>query len=163
MRRRAYSCGLDAALDVIGNDGNRQHDTIRPSSMDSRLLVVVLRSGSPIKGVVLRPGDRLFNEGKVIVKYSLGSRTGIDRGSGIRRRHDHLCGHECAGHIGGILCRGHSLLPLHCSATVSNSLIFPQATINLRIQHPARASLAILGRGRACSVARDDMDRRARP
>jgi len=163
MRRSAYSCGLDAALDVIGGAGNRQHDTIRPSSMDSRLLVVVLRSGSPIKGVVLRPGDRLFNEGKVIVKYSLGSRTGIDRGSASHRRHDHLCGHECAGHIGGILGRGHSLLPLHCSATVSNSLIFPQATINLRIQHPARASLAILGRGRACSVARDDMDRRARP
>ena len=160
MRRRAYSCGLDGALDVIGGDGNRQHD----QAIDGLLIAGCgARSRSPIKGVVLRPGDRLFNEGKVIVKYSLGSRTGIDRGSASHRRHDHLCGHECAGHIGGILGRGHSLLPLHCSATVSNSLIFPQATINLRTQHPARASLAILGRGRACSVARDDMDRRARP
>jgi hypothetical protein len=35
MRPKAYSCGLDAALYVIGGDGNRQHDTIRPSSMDS--------------------------------------------------------------------------------------------------------------------------------
>jgi len=35
MRRRAYSRGLDAALDVIGGDGNQQHDTIRPSSMES--------------------------------------------------------------------------------------------------------------------------------
>jgi len=49
MRRRAYSCGLDAALDVIGGKWNglilwvlradarrnRQHDTIRPFSMDS--------------------------------------------------------------------------------------------------------------------------------
>ena len=163
MRRRAYSLrpGRSARRDWRRRQPTTRHDQ---AILDGLLIAGCgARSRSPIKGVVLRPGDRLFNEGKVIVKYSLGSRTGIDRGSAIHRRHDHLCGHECAGHIGGILCRGHSLLPLHCSATVSNSLIFPQATINLRIQHPARASLAILGRGRACSVARDDMDRRARP
>src|SRR5262245_60562261 len=65
------------------------------------------RSGAPIERIVLYPGDRLLNESKIVVKHFLGSRTSIDRASTIRRRHDHPCGHEGAGHIGGVLGGGH--------------------------------------------------------
>jgi hypothetical protein len=37
------------------------------------------RLGTPIKRIVRYPGDRLFNESKIVVKQFLGSRTGIDR------------------------------------------------------------------------------------
>jgi hypothetical protein len=70
-------------------------------------LLVAGRSGAPIKRIVLYPGNRLFNESKIVVKQFLGPRTSIDRASAIRRRHDHLCGHEGAGHIGGVLGGGH--------------------------------------------------------
>src|SRR5262249_47273511 len=64
-------------------------------------------SGAQIKRIVLYPGDRPFNESKIVVKQFLGSRTGIDRASAIRRRHHHLFGHEGAGPIGGVLGGGH--------------------------------------------------------
>src|SRR6476619_8490547 len=50
--------------------------------------------------------------------------------------------------------------PVHGSAIVSSSLLIPEEFISLR---PARVSLAILGRGHACSAARADMDRTAGP
>jgi hypothetical protein len=50
--------------------------------------------------------------------------------------------------------------PVHGSATVSTSLLMPEDSISFR---SARASLAILGRGHACSAARADMYRTAGP
>jgi hypothetical protein len=79
----------------------------------------MIGSGPPIKRIVLCPGDRLINEGKIVVKQFLGSRTGSDRASAIRRCHEHFCGHEGAGHVGGVLGGGHSWL----LSTVSNSLM----------------------------------------
>jgi hypothetical protein len=48
---------------------------------------VVLGSGPAVQGIVLGPGDRLFDEAKVKVKQLLGLRAGDDRGFAIDRRH----------------------------------------------------------------------------
>jgi hypothetical protein len=53
--------------------------------VEIRLLVAAFGSGPPIKRIVLCPGDRLINEGKIVVEQFLGSRTCIDRGSAIHR------------------------------------------------------------------------------
>jgi hypothetical protein len=67
----------------------------------------MLGSGPPIKRIVFCPGDRLINEGKIVIKQFLGSRTGSDRASAIRHCHEHFCGHEGAGHIGDASGGGH--------------------------------------------------------
>jgi hypothetical protein len=45
----------------------------------------------------LGPGDRLFDEGKVIAKQFLGLRADDVRSSAIDRSHGNLCGDEGAG------------------------------------------------------------------
>jgi len=87
------------------------------------------RSRAPIKRIVLYRGDRLFNESKIVVKQFLGSRTGIDRASAIRRRHDHLCGHEGAGHSGGVLGGGHGFGSCRWFRNRSNSLMFSSSLL----------------------------------
>jgi hypothetical protein len=83
----------------------------------------MLGSGPPIKRIVLCPGDSPFNEGKIIIKQFLGSHTGSDRASAIRRRHEHFCGHEGASHIGGASDGGHSSGSYRLVATISTSLM----------------------------------------
>ena len=52
----------------------------KPTQMTShkalRSLVVVLGSGPAVQGIVLSPGDRLFDEAKVKIKQFLGLRDG---------------------------------------------------------------------------------------
>ena len=62
---------------------------------------MVLGSGPAVQGIVLGPGDRLFDEAKVKVKQLLGLRAGDDRGFAIDRRHCYLCGQKGPGSIGG--------------------------------------------------------------
>src|SRR5712671_4921098 len=74
---------------------------------NSRSLVVVLGSGPAVQGIVLGPGDRLFDEAKVKVKQFLGLRAGDDRGFAIGRRHGNLCGQKGPGSIGGVIGGNH--------------------------------------------------------
>ena len=69
--------------------------------------VVVLGSGSSVQGIILGPGNRLFDAGKVIAKQFLGLRPGDVHISAIDERHGDLCGHEGAGSSGGIFGDGH--------------------------------------------------------
>src|SRR5437660_7847961 len=109
-------------------------------------LVVVLGSGPAVQGIVLGPGDRLFDEAKVKVKQLLGLRAGDDRGFAIDRRHGNLCGQKGPGSIGGVLGGSHRS---------SSCRWIPRSfSISSCTQHCVRPSFAVSGRGRACSAAR---------
>jgi hypothetical protein len=67
----------------------------------------VLGSESAVQGIILGPGNRLFDAGKVITKQFLGLRAGDVQISAIDECHGDLRGHEGAGSSGGIFGDGH--------------------------------------------------------
>jgi hypothetical protein len=64
-------------------------------------------AGSAVQGIILRPGDCLFDAGKVIAKQFLGVSAGDVRSSAIDQRHGNLCGRERAGGSSDIFRDGH--------------------------------------------------------
>jgi hypothetical protein len=68
--------------------------------------VVVFGSVTAVQGIVLGPGDCLFDAGKVLVKQLFGLRAGV-QSSAIDHSHGNLCDHEGAGGSGGVFSDGH--------------------------------------------------------
>jgi hypothetical protein len=84
--------------------------------------VAVLGSGSVIQGIILDPGDRLFDAGMVVVKQFLSLRAGGVSNSAIGRRHRNLCDHEGAGGSGDIFGNRHRSKLLSFDIFFSNPL-----------------------------------------
>ena len=117
-------------------------------------------AGSVVQGIILRPGDCLFDAGKVIAKQFLGVRAGDVRSSAIDRRHGNLCGHEGAGGSSGVFRDGHrsSSYRTHgaerlcVSETGSPSFLFPK-----QANRPRAVNLAVPVRSQLCIVTFDHL------